>query len=105
MSGFNSNAPRGYQTKAATVGSTAKAISHADFAFSNDELAQAARAVITARTAGVMVTWSGITPSASLGHLIATNGTLTIEGNASIQALKLIREAGSDSTVTITLEK
>ncbi|MCC7423782.1 MAG: hypothetical protein IT428_26250 [Planctomycetaceae bacterium] len=105
MSGFNSNAPRGFQTKAATVSNAAKAVSHADFAFTADELAQAVSAVITSRTAGVMVTWSGVDPTASLGHLVATNGTLRVDGTLNIQALKFIREAAADATVTVTLEK
>jgi len=105
MSFHNANAPRGYQTKSASVTNAVKAVSHADFGFTSDELAQAASAVISARTAGVMVTWSGVDPTTTLGHLVAQNGTLRIDGTASIQAFKFIREAGNDATVTVTLEK
>lgn len=104
MSGYNSNAPRGFATKSATIGTVAKTAA-ADFSFSADDLAQAVSAVITSRTAGVMVTWSGVVPTASLGHLVATNGTLRVDGTLNVQALQLIREAAADATVTITLEK
>ena len=60
---------------------------------------------ITARTAGVMALWSGVVPTASLGHLIATNGTYVVQGSSNILALQFIREAGADSTLIISLEK
>jgi len=40
----------------------------------------------------------------TVGHLIAANGSVTIVGNLNIQALRFIREAGTDATLTITIE-
>lgn len=103
MSGYNANAPRGYQTKSAAVSNTAKGIDHADFGFTADELAAASQAVVTAHTAAVVFAYSGETPTATHGHVLPANGTVTIEGHANVQALELIRQS-SDATVSITLE-
>jgi len=61
------------------------------------------RAVITAITNAVVVTWNGTTPTATVGHVIAANGTLILEGQAKIAALQFIR-LSADVSLTITLE-
>lgn len=76
----------------------------ADFGFGAGNLASAKAAVITARTGGVMLTWDGTTPTATLGHYLGANQTLVVFGNANVQNLKLIREASTSADVTITLE-
>ena len=91
------------EMKTATVSTAVKNMS--DFSFSAGKADQAAAAVITARTGGLMVTWDGATdPTATVGHLIPANTSLTIYGNAKIQALRLLREAGTDAVTTISLE-
>ena len=94
-----------YQTKSATVTNAVKPISHADFGFTAGELAAADRAYVSARTAGIMISWSTVDPSATVGHLIAQNAILEVQGNVNVQNLEFFREAGADATVTITLEK
>ena len=88
----------------ATVSNAVKAISHADFGFSAGNLAIARSARITARTGGVMFTYSGDNPTTTAGHLLAADASVVIEGIANISALKFIREASTDGTVSITLE-
>lgn len=105
MSGVNStNQFKAYVCNKATVSSTAKAVDHADFDFSAEELQKAVKATVSARTAGVMYTFDGTTPTAVIGHLLAQNGTTTVFGNANIKNLKFIREASTDADVTVTLE-
>ena len=86
----------------ATVSNTALGIS--SWSFSAADLAAATRALITARTAGVMYSYDGTTPTATLGHHIAANATVEVIGNAAINALKMIRDDATDAAVTITLE-
>ena len=91
---------RGY----ATVSSSAVAIS----SFTGLAAALIARAnvaKITARTAGVMYLTTGNDPTATVGHLIAQNATVEIVGQNNIANLKVIREASTDSEVTITLSE
>jgi hypothetical protein len=97
-----------YAMKGATVSNSAKAISHTDFAWAGTDLAEAGlcKATITARTGGVMFTMDGTDPTTTLGHLIAAGATYVVEGTPNnITRLKFIREAGTDSSVTISLEK
>ena len=68
------------------------------------KVAVATRATITTRTTGLMITWSGTTPSATVGHLVAVNTNFVLEGQANIAALKLIQESGGNAVTTITLE-
>lgn len=95
---------KAFRMKSATISNAAKAISHADFAWTAGDLVQADRAILTARTAGVMYTYDGTDPTTTLGHLLPRDGTVEILGTANVQALKFIREAGADATLTVTLE-
>ena len=61
------------------------------------------RAVIGVATDAIRVTWNGTAPTTTVGHHIAVNGTLTIEGAAKVAALKFIRIT-TDAAITITLE-
>jgi hypothetical protein len=88
-----------------TISTTVIPISHATLDFSAAELAAAERATLTVRTAGVMYRYDGGDPTATVGHLLAQNGTATIEGNANVQALRFIREAAADAALSVTLEK
>lgn len=98
-------APLAYVAKVATISSTAKAISHADFSWGASDLAQADVAVISCNTNGVLITWNGTDPTTTLGHyLAAQSAPLVIKGNPNILNLKFIR-LSSDSVVTVHLEK
>lgn len=94
-----------YQTKAATIADSAVAISAAGWAWTAGNLALAERAVVSAWTNGVSMTWDSTTPTATLGMPIAAGATVTVEGNANIQAIQLIRSGAANATVSITLEK
>lgn len=89
----------------ATVTNAAKAISHADFGFSAAQLLAVNRALITARTGGVMFTYdNATTPTTTVGHLIPANTSLVVEGTDNIRYMSFIREASTDCTLNITLE-
>lgn len=94
----------GYQTKAAAISSAAKAISHADFGFSAAELETAVRATITALSNDMAFTYSGVTVTAALGHVIAAKSTVVVTGNVNIKALQFIR-LSADGSIVVTLEK
>lgn len=98
-------APTAYQTKAATISSAAVAISAAGWSWTAGNLALADQAVITAHSQPVCMTWDGTTPTATVGMYIPAGGTVTVVGNDNVQAVKLIRQGGSDATVSITLER
>lgn len=98
-------AARGYQTKAATISTAAVAISAGGWSWTAGYLALADHAVITAHTNGVTLTWDGTTPTATLGRALAAGATITVQGNANVQALQFIRSGGSDAVVSVTLEK
>ena len=80
-------------------------INDAGWSWTTGDVALADRALITSRTAGVMITWSAVDPTATLGHLIATNGTYEVVGQENIKNLRFIREASADAVVTVTLSK
>lgn len=89
-------------SKSATVGSTVVTMS--SFSFSAGVLSKARYATITSHTAGVVFTYHGGDPTALSGHAIATGGTVQLQGNANVNALRLIRSSSTDATVSITLE-
>jgi len=88
-----------------TIADTALNIDDAGFSWGVTDLANAQSAYITTRTAGVMYTYDGTTPTATIGHLLAQNGNVRIDGNVNINNLKFIREAGVSAVLSITLEK
>jgi len=95
----------GIETKGNTVSNTALALSHASWSWTAAKLAAATSARISANANGIVVTYDGTTPTATLGHPIAAGETLVLEGGAAVNNLKMIRSGGSDATVTVTLEK
>lgn len=95
----------GYQTKTAAIADSAVAISAGGWAWTAGNLALAERAVVSAWTNGVSLTWDGTTPTATTGLPLAAGETVMIDGNANIQALQMIRSGASNATVSITLEK
>lgn len=94
-----------YQTKTATISNSAVAISAAGWSWTAGNLALADAAVITAHSNPVCVTWDGTTPTATTGAFVAAGASVTIHGNTNVQAIKMIRQAGGDATVSVTLEK
>jgi hypothetical protein len=51
-----------------------------------------------------MYRYDGGTPTATVGHLLPADGTLEVIGRGNIGNLKFIREASTDSTLSITVE-
>lgn len=88
--------------KTATVSSTAVTMS--SFSFADGALSKAQFATITSHTAGVVFTYHGANPTALSGHAIPAGGTVQLQGNANVHALRLIRSSSTDATVSITLE-
>lgn len=103
---MNRNAPRldlnALERKHANVSSAAVTV--AAFSFTAAHLTASRVATITARTAGVMISFDGTDPTATVGHLVPAGGTVRLSGGSNIARLRLIREGSTDSTVTITLE-
>lgn len=96
---------KSYATKSMTIANAVISIANTNWGWASTDLARANRAVISARTAGVMITWSGVDPTTSLGHPIQTNEWAAIEHQGDIAQIKLIREGSTSAVVTITLEK
>lgn len=68
-------------------------------------LSPAVRATVTARLGGVMFTYDGATtPTANIGHYLGANQSIVVYGTDNINNLKFIREASTDSAVSVTLE-
>lgn len=86
----------------ATVSNAAKTLA-ADFGLDADLLAQADRARISAATDAVRYRYDGSAPTATVGHVLAANGTIEVIGNANIKALQFIRVT-NDAVVSVTLE-
>lgn len=86
-----------------TVSSTALALS--DLNFTAPQLAEADEAYITVETQSVRYRLDGTAPTASVGHLVAAAGSITVTGKGNIGNFKIIRATGSDATVMVTLFK
>lgn len=93
---------RGLETKSAIVfDRPAKII---EFGFAPENLEAATKAVITAREAAIMVTWSGSPVSAATGHYCAKNASCSVFSAADVKRIEVIREGSANAVVTITLE-
>jgi len=90
--------------KAVTISSTAKAINHADFGFTLDQLERARIATISAATAGVRFLYTGEDPTATFGYLLPADSIFEIPRNENVNNLVFIRSGALDATLTITLE-
>lgn len=62
------------------------------------------RARITCNAQAIRYRYDGGDPTASLGHRLAPEETVVLEGYKAISQLKMIREGGSDANVFITYE-
>lgn len=98
-------APDAYALKGNTISTSALPITDASWSWGATDLAGADQAVVACNTNGVVVTWDGTAPTASLGVPLAAGEWVLVKGNANVQNLKLIRSGGSDAAVTVTLEK
>jgi hypothetical protein len=90
-------------TLTGTVADTAVAIT-ALTGYSATTIKTVSRAIITARTGGLMFTYDGTTPTVLIGRFLAASGNATVEGQQNISRLKFIREAGTSCSISITLE-
>lgn len=72
--------------------------------FALENLALAQRARITSGAQPTLFRYDGGDPASGIGHYIAANETVIIDGNVNILNLKFLRAGSSDSTVSITLE-
>lgn len=82
-------------------------LSMTDFGFTAAQLADATRAFISCATAAIRTTWDGTTdPSVTVGHLFVQDGApVELVGVENITNLRMIRAAGADAVVTISLER
>lgn len=99
--------PEAYAFKTGTISSSVVAmadIGGVGSGFSQDELNEADQARVSCATESIRYRYDGGDPSATVGHLIAANGEVIIQGANNIARLKFIR-TGSDGVVSITLEQ
>ncbi len=95
-------------TKSATV-TTGTVSTMSDFSFDSADLTRARRAIVSTITNDLMITWSAVDPTSTLGHGIAAAAagraptSLRLRG-VSIVDLRFLALSGS-ATVTITLER
>lgn len=102
----STNHPTAYQTKTCTVSTpTVITMASAGWSWTSGYVALADQAVITAHTNPVTITWDGTAPTATTGLYIGAYSSVTVKGNANVQALQFIRAGGSDAVVSVTLEK
>lgn len=94
----------GRVAKEVTIGDTAKAITHADFGFTLDQLARARIATISAATAGIRFLYTGEDPTATFGYVLPADSIFEVPRNENINNLVFIRSGAVDATLTITLE-
>lgn len=76
-----------------------------EFGFSAADLAAATKAVITAREAAIMVTWSGVSATPARGHYCAKNASCNVFSATDVRRISVVREATANAVVTITLER
>lgn len=89
-------------TKSVSV-TAATVVDFDDFGFSAQQKSDMNAMVISAVTNTIMVTWSGVDPTATLGHALAVNQILVLNG-PHIANIKMIGQSGT-ATATITLER
>ena len=92
------------QSADTTVADTVVAITATAVGFNTAQLAAATRAIISCRTAGIMFTYDGTDPTATLGIHIKINEYYSLESKE-INKIKMLREASTSANVTIVLEK
>lgn len=105
MASVKQQVTNAFEIKGNTISSTALAISHASWAWGATDLSTAVKAYVSCNTNGVVISWDGTNPTATLGLPLAAGASIEIYGNANIQNLKFIRSGGSDAVVTVQLEK
>lgn len=100
---INSTIAFAYST--GTVSSAALAASGVGSGITAANLQDAQRMRVTCNSNSVNYTYNGTDPTTSAGHNIPTGGNIEIIGQRNIAAFKIIRNGGSDASVSITLEK
>lgn len=83
-----------------TVSSTALSFTSAT-AFPDGKTPRADLAVVTCETDAVRYRVDGVAPTASVGHKLAADGSLTVYGEANLKAIQFIRVT-SDATLRVT---
>ncbi len=73
------------------------------FSFSAPALAAATQALVSVLGGGVMYTLEGTGPTPAVGHYLPAGSTISVTGNADINNLQFLRQAGVNGDVTITL--
>ena len=93
---------RAFDTKSYTV-TTAAVATLADFGFDDDHVAKATGAIISTTANTLMITWSTVDPTASLGHPATANEWAEVCGDDTPR-IRLIAVGGNAPT-SITLER
>lgn len=84
-----------------TVSTTALLLT--DLGFTATQIAKAHSVLITVNTNTLIWRADGTAPTASVGHYIPALGSQELFGKVLLQNLKLIRQGGSDATITASL--
>lgn len=90
---------RAFAYETLTVSSTAKVLTAATYAPSNEAAAFAA--IVNPADQDIRVTLDGTTPTASVGIRVAAGDQMLVQGQGNVAGLKMIREDGTDSSVGV----
>ena len=86
-------------TQVLTVSTTALGLSETTLGGTNGVQPRTVCA-FTLETADIRYRVDGLDPDTNTGHVYAAGGQLSIEGNVNLRRLRVIRDGGSDATLT-----
>lgn len=97
------NVTRAIKTVSVTVSGTAVTMLSAGF-FTQAQLDLAEILILTPATGSIRLRYDGIAPTASVGHHVAVDQNYTITGRVNISNLQVIKDTGTNSDLTVTIE-
>ncbi|NIN36645.1 MAG: hypothetical protein GTO60_16740 [Gammaproteobacteria bacterium] len=97
------NAPIAYAFDQHTISDTALGL--VDLDFTQAQVDDASRAVISVRSGSINIRYDGTAPTIAIGHTWFTGDTFAIVGRYNTDALQIIRNGASDAVIDVTLEK
>jgi len=92
------------QAKNGTVADVVVALGTAPFDFSTANLLRAAEAIVVANTNGIVITWEGTNPTATLGMPVAAGSHYVVEGRDDIPRVRIISKDTVAADVTVFLK-
>lgn len=94
---------RAFAHEKLTVTTAAKVLSAATYKPTNGTFLTGA--LITCEDNGIRYTLNGTTPSATVGHILASGGSLQLESEEEIMRFQAYRSASADAVLMVTYSK